>query len=480
MKIKLAVEDDGGNTATDEISVAIQDQSEAPVCKITAPAHGDELNAFGPFTIKGEGEAVSGEISKVALKINDDVIPDVTALPFEYTVPAATYPVDTYVIILEVENSRGLVAKDMVTVTLVDKNAAPVCSIDEPADGTSFEPTDAIVVKGTGSDEDGTIAKAVLKINDKAVESVAAVPFEYTFTDEQKKPGNVKITLEVTDNNGKTAVDEVTIVILGQQREFTDTRDGKVYKTVKLGEQEWFAENLAYLPQVNPGAKGSEDSGKEKAPMYYVYNYYGTDVFEAKATDEYKKTGVLYNYWATLNGEEPMADKLAVSTVQGPCPDGWHVPSMGEWWTLSKWVAEQIPDSEGVMQVDSDGTPENSSETRLIKNVIRKLKTPNGWSAMASGFWTEEFPDCNKPGTDDYGFGGYPSGARYSSDPSFYYYANGISNTNLYFWVPWWDAVTFPSNPGGGSVSFGVKYELSFNRGGTEPNRGYSIRCVKN
>ena len=28
MKIKLAVEDDGGNTATDEISVAIQDQSE--------------------------------------------------------------------------------------------------------------------------------------------------------------------------------------------------------------------------------------------------------------------------------------------------------------------------------------------------------------------------------------------------------------------------------------------------------------------
>ena len=55
-------------------------------------------------------------------------------------------------------------------------------------------------MKGTGSDEDGTIAKAVLKINDKAVESVATVPFEYTLTDEQKEPGNVKISLEVTDN----------------------------------------------------------------------------------------------------------------------------------------------------------------------------------------------------------------------------------------------------------------------------------------
>ena len=120
------------------------------------------------------------------MKINDDVISGVITLPFEHTVAAETYPVGAYTITLEVENSRGKIAKDMVAITLADKNIAPVCSIDEPADGTSFEPTDAIVVKGTGSDEDGTIAKAVLKINDKAVESVAAVPFEYTFTDEQK------------------------------------------------------------------------------------------------------------------------------------------------------------------------------------------------------------------------------------------------------------------------------------------------------
>ena len=52
--------------------------------------------------------------------------------------------------------------------------------------------------------------------------------------------------------------------------------------------------------------------------------------------------------------------------------------------------------------------------------------------------------------------------------------------TYLYFWTPYWDAVTFPNNPGGGSVSFGSKYELSFSRGGTEPDRGYSLRCVKN
>ena len=73
---------------------------------------------------------------------------------------------------------------------------------------------------------------------------------------------------------------------------FTDPRDGKVYQTVVIGNQVWMAENLAYLPSVNMVGDGSEDAA---GSYYYVYGYDGTNVADAKATDNYATYGVLYN-----------------------------------------------------------------------------------------------------------------------------------------------------------------------------------------
>jgi uncharacterized protein (TIGR02145 family) len=96
--------------------------------------------------------------------------------------------------------------------------------------------------------------------------------------------------------------------------EFIDSRDNHSYKTVKIGEQEWLAENFAYLPYICPA--DSANCG------VWVYNYSGASLSEARETQEYKKFGGLYSWEA--------ANSLA--------PEGWHLPSDEEWKVLERYL----------------------------------------------------------------------------------------------------------------------------------------------
>ncbi len=112
---------------------------------------------------------------------------------------------------------------------------------------------------------------------------------------------------------------------------FTDPRDGNVYQTEIIGNQEWMAENLAYLPYVSgPG------TGSQTTPYYYVYGYFGTDVNAAKATSKYTTYGVLYNWPAAMAGSASSSSNP--SGVQGVCPVGWHLPSDAEWTELIDYM----------------------------------------------------------------------------------------------------------------------------------------------
>ncbi|MDR0331507.1 MAG: fibrobacter succinogenes major paralogous domain-containing protein [Chitinispirillales bacterium] len=137
----------------------------------------------------------------------------------------------------------------------------------------------------------------------------------------------------------------VSTAIFAQQKgTFTDTRDGKAYKTVKIGSQTWMAENLNF---------------KTKESKCYSDN-------ESNCT----KYGRLY-------GQDASA-----------CPSGWRLPNNSDWETLVKTAGGK--DVAGKKLKSTSGWNKNGNGTDEF-----------GFSALPGGNYFEEEDD------DGNSFGGF-------------------------------------------------------------------------
>ena len=157
----------------------------------------------------------------------------------------------------------------------------------------------------------------------------------------------------------------------------TDARDGRTYKTVKIGPQVWMAENLNFA---TPDSYCSKDSTKKDSASYCEKygRYY-------KWSDAMDSAGV-YSQDAKGCG----AEKNCIPTypVQGVCPTGWHLPSQIEWNVLFASVGG-------------------------MKSAGKALKTVVGWNGDAIG-------------SDDYGFSAIPGGDYWSSSERGYSLAYSV------------------------------------------------------
>ncbi len=220
----------------------------------------------------------------------------------------------------------------------------------------------------------------------------------------------------------------------------------------------------AGLPEERPDCRaGSVGCGL--FPFYFVLNYDGEDVAAAMATEEYKKYGVLYNWYGAMNQENaPGGSADAVpSGVQGICPAGWHLPSKAEWQVLENYVASQLSPVQGngwyneldnVWMFDDD-----------CKNVWSALAGKEGWSESST---SQENPDLANGPRDTFGFNGIPAGQCWQTG-SF-----GFSESSATFWT------TDMQTQGSGYVVLNnLQYGLEYSKFGTQPQRGYSVRCLK-
>lgn len=138
---------------------------------------------------------------------------------------------------------------------------------------------------------------------------------------------------------------------------FTDPRDGQVYKTVKIGDQVWFAENLRY-----------ETNNHDSCVYGGNYKYFD-------------RMGLLYS-------------KSVLGSV---VPKGWHIPSKEEWEKLFQFV---LKDSRA-------------------KDIFPLLAAKDWFSfdpTDSNDFYRNEFESHGGTLSDKYGFDMVPGGHRYSFD----------------------------------------------------------------
>lgn len=153
---------------------------------------------------------------------------------------------------------------------------------------------------------------------------------------------------------------------------FTDLRDNKTYKTIKIGNQEWMAENLAFKTET-----GS-------------WTYWGSESNGAKY-------GRLYTLDAAI---------LAV-------PSGWHLPTDTEW--------KQLEIILGMSQTEADKTDYRGTDE------AGKLKAKSGWAENGNG--NDEVGFTALPG------GFRPNSGNFLTVGYYGYWWSATENPNSKAWI---------------------------------------------
>ena len=232
-----------------------------------------------------------------------------------------------------------------------------------------------------------------------------------------------------------------------QYDSIVDSRDGQVYKTVKIGDQIWMAQNLNYSDSVKtPSLKGSSWCRK------IIYRN-GAAIF----LDDSKSCAVagrLYTWAAAIDSvslvndpKNPLDCGMGKSCrfelpepIRGICPEGFHLPTDDEWNVLFAKVG---------------GNERTGKET-----AGKALKSQSGWKNSG-------YVGVGGNGTDAYGFSAMPvggwEGLSFSDDDGVY----------AFFWS---------ASEGGTDTAYrnrlGNGYDAAALYAYSKAN-GYSVRCLK-
>jgi len=229
------------------------------------------------------------------------------------------------------------------------------------------------------------------------------------------------------------------VIVFAQQKgTFTDSRDGKTYNYVKIGEKVWMAQNLDYHGEDGYLGLCYEDKPKEKISKL----------------ENCEKYGRLYDWNEAMKA----------------CPFGWHLPSNNEWSELYKAVGgegvagRKLKAKSGWKEHDFSGKSSKVPKCKWTENMEEQI---DNRGRVISPARVIEYDKCP---TDEYGFSALPSGYG-NSDGGFDNVGSGGN---------WWSSSGY--GPSYDARYWGMSLIYYYERVLWSENRKSdlcSIRCVK-
>ena len=292
-------------------------------------------------------------------------------------------------------------------------------SREESSDSRSNDKDEAISSSGKSSDP--------AEVTDDSSDSKGNPSSAGTST-KSSNSSSSSVTPSDVEGSSKTAWDYLNPDI--DYGEFTDERDGQIYKTVTIApagtgySEVWMAENLNFETE-NSWCGGGIGTTEGDCSVY----------------------GRLYTWAAAVGRAEDECGYehtcgLGSGDIRGACPKGWHLPSQSEWEAL-------------IVAVDGSITEYTSSNT-----AGSKLKSAARCWSSYSGITIE----------DAFGFSALPAGYRNFIIGNYNYWGRGT-----YFWSSTEETIYY-------AYVMGLDYRND-GAGLTYDNNhkkyGDSVRCVK-
>jgi uncharacterized protein (TIGR02145 family) len=254
--------------------------------------------------------------------------------------------------------------------------------------------------------------------------------------------GTYTISLKASNNFGNNTLTKNNFLKVNKVERIiltgTQPYYGYTYKTVKIGDQWWFAENLQTTMY-------SDGTNIQNITDMYIWDDLKTGAYCWYNNDPDKFQNL---YGALYNGHAVHTGKL--------CPVGWHIPTEKDWGIIRNYLID-------------NGYNYDFSKSGKNENIGKSLAAQSYWKlSEGPGSVGNDLQSNNSSG-----FSGLPGGYRNHYNSKFEY--EGVTGF-------WWSSTTYVLNSEKFPLFCSMGYsstKLGNGFGYYTLETGFSVRCVK-